>query len=415
MTDIIRPDKIISGENVKTFIDKLNKSETLIITLGIIILLLIVLFGWIFDRLGLKEKACTKLDIYYPNLTNVSYFNNENNIKVSAKSIFGIDNSNSTLINYHVKSAYNCCCGDGYKNNFVALCALEKCISNGCRFLDFEIYSYNNEPIVASSTANSNYIKETYNALLLSEVLTTISESAFDGVKTTCANDPLILNFRVMSTNISMLEKMGDLFEEYFDRSINSNFTLLKTYKDAAVLSIHMSRLFRKIIIICDFNPEPNIIINPKLAKLENYINMKGKSLYCNTFRYNDIVAKNGNPQFIEDTKQKFTIILPNLDNSIKNFDSINSFVNGCQAICMKHQTLDSNLIGYNYQFEVKGYSWMLKELILINVAPRGLAPRIGASLGSYSSQSIIGRITSRFAPPTPADDATGVQEGHEY
>lgn len=50
-------EKIINGENVKTFIDKLNKSETLIITLGIIILLLIVLVGWIFDRLGLKEKS----------------------------------------------------------------------------------------------------------------------------------------------------------------------------------------------------------------------------------------------------------------------------------------------------------------------------------------------------------------------
>ena len=42
------------------------------------------------------------------------------------------------LINYHVKSAYNCCCGDGYKNNFVAICALEKCIAIGCRFLDFD-------------------------------------------------------------------------------------------------------------------------------------------------------------------------------------------------------------------------------------------------------------------------------------
>ena len=302
------------------------------------------------------------------------------------------------MINYHVKSAYNCCCGDGYKNNFVALCALEKCIGNGCRFLDFEIYSYNNDPIVASSTANSNYIKETYNALLLSEVLTTITENAFDGVKTICANDPLILNFRVMSTNITMLEKMGDLFEEYFDRSINSNFSLLATYKDASVLSIKMKDLYRKIIIICDFNPEPNIIINPKLAKLQNYINLKGKSLYCNTFRYNDIVAKNGNSQFIEDTKKKFTIVLPNLDNSIKNFDSVSSFINGCQAICMKHQNLDSNLIGYNDQFEIDGiFSWILKDLMLINVAPASLATPSGVGLNSYSTASITGRLTGRF------------------
>ena len=380
-----------------TFIDKLNKSENLIITLGVIILLLLVLVGWIFDRLGLKEKSCTKLEIYYPKLTNQSFFNNGNNMKSSASSIF--DNSNNTLINYNVKSAYNCCCGDGYKNNFVAICALEKCIGNGCRFLDFEIYSYNNDPIIASSTANSNYIKETYNALLLSEVLNTIIENAFDGEKTLCSNDPLILNFRVMSTNLTMLEKMGDLFEEYLDRSINSNFTLLQGYKDASVLSVKMTELYRKIIIICDFNPEPNIIINPKLIKLKNYINLKGKSLYCNTYRYNEITIKNGNAQFIEDTKKKFTIVLPNLDNSIKNYDSVICFVNGCQAICMKHQNLDSNLTGYNNEFTLAAnFSFKMKEARLLNVIPDSLEITSSVSLNNYSSQDITGRLNSQFS-----------------
>jgi hypothetical protein len=409
------------AQQIITLKNGITASETLVITLGVIILLLVILFSWIFDRLGLKEKACNKLDTYYPNPTNESYFNNDTYIKSSARAMFGTDNSNSTLINYHVKSAYNCCCGDGYKNNFVALCALEKCISNGCRFLDFEIYSYNNDPIVASSTANSNYIKETYNALLLSEVLTVITESAFDGNKTICANDPLILNFRVMSTNLSMLEKMGDLFEEYIDRSdrsVNSNFSLLANYKDAAVLSIKMAELYRKIIIICDFNPEPNIIINPKLVKLQKYINLKGKSLYCNTFRYNDIVAKNGTPQFIEHTKRKFTIVLPNLDNSIKNFDSVSSFINGCQAICMKHQNLDSNLIGYNDQFQLNGiFSWKMKELILINVAPTVLDTPTGVALNNSSISSITNSLIGRLTQGNQGgnESATGVQEGHEY
>ena len=34
---------------------------------------------------------------------------------------------------------------DGYKNNFVDLCALDTCIKFGARCLDFEIYSYNGE------------------------------------------------------------------------------------------------------------------------------------------------------------------------------------------------------------------------------------------------------------------------------
>ena len=377
-----------------TYFNSLHNSENVLITLGVIILLLLILFGWIFDRLGLKERSCTKLDIFYPKLTNQSYFNNGNILKSNARTSF--DNSNNMLINYNVKSAYNCCCGDGYKNNFVALCALEKCISNGCRFLDFEIYSYNNDPIIASSTANSNYIKETYNALLLTEVLTTITENAFDGQKTLCSNDPLILNFRIMSTNLTMLEKMGTIFEEYLDKSINSDFSLMLE-KDGNVLSAKMKDLYRKIIIICDFNPNPNIIINPKLLKLKNYINLKGNSLNCNTYRYNDITIKD-DIQIVEQTKQKFTIILPNLDNSIKNFDPVSCFVNGCQAICMKHQNLDSNLTGYNNEFTLAGnFSWKLKEARLLNIPSAPLAVNSQVDLNNYSLDDITSALSNYF------------------
>ena len=371
-----------------------NKSENVIITLGVIIMLLLILFGWIFDRLGLKERSCTKLDIFYPKLTNQSYFNNGNILKSNARTSF--DNSNNMLLNYNVKSAYNCCCGDGYKNNFVALCALEKCISNGCRFLDFEIYSYNNDPIIASSTANSNYIKETYNALLLTEVLTTITDNAFDGTKTLCSNDPLILNFRIMSTNLTMLEKMGTIFEEHLDRNNNSNFTLMPE-KDASVLSVKMKDLYRKIIIICDFNPTSNIILDPKLKKLKNYINLRGNSLNCNTYRYNDITIKDA-LQLVEHTKKKFTIVLPNLDNSIKNFDPVSCFVNGCQAICMKHQNLDSNLTGYNNEFTLAGnFSWKMKETRLLNIPPESLQITSQVGLNNYSAQNITSSLTNQF------------------
>ena len=379
---------------LKTFMAYVTNSDSLIITLVVIILVLLVLFGWIFDRLGLKERSCTKLDIFYPKLTNQSYFNNGNIMKSDARTSF--DNSNNMLLNYNVKSAYNCCCGDGYKNNFVALCALEKCISNGCRFLDFEIYSYNNDPIVASSTANSNYIKETYNALLLTEVLTTITDNAFDGTKTLSSNDPLILNFRIMSTNLTMLENMGTIFEEYLDKSINSDFTLMLE-KDASVLSVKMKDLYRKMIIICDFNPNPNIILNPKLLKLKNYTNLRGNSLSCNTYRYNDIIIKDAS-QLIEHTKKKFTIVLPNLDNSIKNFDPVSCFVNGCQAICMKHQNLDSNLNGYNNEFTLAGnFSWKMKETRLLNIPPESLQITSQVGLNNYSPQNITSSLTNQF------------------
>uniref|UniRef100_A0A6C0KNI0 PI-PLC Y-box domain-containing protein n=1 Tax=viral metagenome TaxID=1070528 RepID=A0A6C0KNI0_9ZZZZ len=358
----------------------ISRGQYFYITLSIVIFIVLLLFSWVANRLSLKTRSCNKLNIYWPTLTNTTYFNspttntsgattNTSGATVKTGSGFGIDSSHNKLINYHVKSAYNCCCGDGYKNNFVALCALEKCIANGCRFLDFEIYSYNNEPIIAASTANSNYIKETYNSLSLEEVLITIKEKAFNLTYTNCANDPLILNFRVMSTNLAMLKKMGDLIEKHL-ADADGVFTL-ETRKGPNLIFMEMSELYRKVIIICEFNPLPSIIdTNADLSKLKDYINLKAKGLFCNTFRYNQIASKKGSLSFIESTKTKYTIVLPNLDNSIINFDPALSFDTGCQAICMKHQNMDNSLLGYNALFKTKqNYCWFKKSRIeLLNI-----------------------------------------------
>jgi hypothetical protein len=371
-------------DQLKQLVEKSGITGITIITSVIIIMLLLTLFIWIFHKIGLKDETCNKFSTNSTSASNVSYFQNNTTIKSDAIPYF--DNSYSILINYFVKSSYNSCCGGEYKNNFVSICALEKCIKDGCRFLDFEIYSYNNIPIVASSTANNNYIKETYNALLLDEVLKTINDLAFTPVidnknkGTACHNDPLILNFRVMSTNITMLQEMGKLFEKYIP--LTGNKFLFN--KDDAVLNMKMKDLFQKVIIICDFNPNSNILLNDKLTILKNYVNLKGKGTKCNTFRYNNTTT-------IDDTQRRFTIVLPNLDNSTQNFNSISSFTTGCQAICMKHQTdenSDSNLKFYNAKFnsnygDKNNFSWILKETHLINVAPPSFDTPEGITLGA--------------------------------
>jgi hypothetical protein len=365
----------MSSPSTSLKMPNISSGQYFYITLSIIIFIVLLLFSWVANRLSLKTRSCNKLNIYWPSLTNTTYFLNPTTQTTGAivkqNSGFGIDTSNNKLINYHVKSAYNCCCGDGYKNNFVALCALEKCIANGCRFLDFEIYSYNNVPIVAASTANSNYIKETYNSLLLEEVLLTIKEKAFNLTSTNCANDPLILNFRVMSTNLVMLKKMGDIIESYLGDA--DGVFAIETRKEETLLFAQMEELYRKVIIICEFNPLPSIIdTNADLSKLKDYVNLKAKGLNCNTFRYNQIASKKGSVSFIESTKTKYTIVLPNLDNSIINFDPGFSFDTGCHAICMKHQNIDNNLLGYNALFKAKqNYSWFKKsrtELLNIDI-----------------------------------------------
>lgn len=353
----------------------------LYITIFIITIILLVLFGWIYDRLALEGRTCNKLDKYYKSNIGISYFVNANTVVASSATsttLSKFDISNSILKNYYVKSAYNCCCGDGYKNNFVNLCALEKSISNGCRFLDFEIYSYNNKPIIASSTANSNFIKETYNSLSLDEVLTTITSRAFDAIHTNCNRDPLILNFRIMSTNLIMLEEIGNLFEQHLDlaRSGEDTFRLMKQHNstNGTILNVRMTDLYKTIIIICDFYPSNTIIDkNNELSKLKTYISLKGKSEYCKTYRYSEIAGKS--TQFIDETKRSFVIVLPNLNNSVNNDEFVTAYSYGCNAIAMKYQTKDANLEQYIEQFTTAGnYSWNLKPNHLIANVPTSFA-----------------------------------------
>jgi hypothetical protein len=374
------------------------------ITMAIIIIILLVLFGWIYDRLDLEQRSCAKLEKYYTKSIGRSYFTGLNTVVVSVPSTKNsvFDASDSILQNYYVKSAYNCCCGDGYKNNFVNLCALEKSIKNGCRFLDFEIYSYNNEPIIASSTANNNYIKETYNSLRLDEVLSTITSKAFNAINTNCYRDPLILNFRIMSTNLTMLEKIGILFEQYLEPSSGGNdtFKLIKqhNYTTGTITKVKMLDLYKTIIIICDFYPSNNILeTNVQLSKLKQYINLKGKGEYCKTYRYNEIIGKKN--RFIDETKRSFTIVLPTLNNLVNNDEFASSYGYGCNAIAMKYQTLDPNLIQYNKQFENAGnYSWILKPNHLITNVPTRFAiiPFTSHAIDSNVTQSISDVLSGR-------------------
>ena len=158
-----------------------------------------------------------------------------------------------------------------------------------------------------------------------------------------------------MSTNVTMLKTMGDLIEKYLNNSDGA--FALEMRKEQSLLFTQMTEFYKKVIIICEFNPLPSIIdTNSELSSLRNNINLKAKGLNCNTFRYNQIASKKGSESFIDSTKTKYTIVLPNLDT-------------GCQAICMKHQNIDNNLLGYNALYKAKqNYSWFKKSFGLLNI-----------------------------------------------
>jgi hypothetical protein len=85
-------------------------------------------------------------------------------------------------MDYYIKTAYNACSGGAYRNSYVDISHLKTVIKQGVRCLDFEIYSIDNQPVVATSTSNDFFVKETFNYVPFggeNGVMDTINNHAF--------------------------------------------------------------------------------------------------------------------------------------------------------------------------------------------------------------------------------------------
>ena len=353
-------------------ITNLNNDSYLIITFIIIFTMLFALALWVFNTLSLKDKACRNLESVYKNTKyKSSTFMNMGgeDVKSSASKSSGTlnffdDPYISLLRNYYVKTSYNCCCGDGYKNNFVNICALENSIDLGARCLDFEIYSYNSEPIVAASTANNNSIKETYNYLLLSDVFDILNKKCFNADEVGSPYEPMFLHFRIMSENSVIYDKIGEYINDRLNLNKNYLLDTKYNYKNSSSSNITLKKIsdpdiMGKFIIIVN-TLYGSMLDNSKLA---NYVNFKSGSNNFKLLRYENIIAQGSNNELvINDSHISLIMVLPNSTSDTNNFDPLMCFNNGCQFVGMKFQNLDTNLLGYLKMFKnAGGYPFVLK------------------------------------------------------
>ena len=363
------------SSTVTSTLDLTGDKSIFYFTLALVIVAFIIflVMSWLFYTLNKKDAACKKLNTIYlensKHKTN-SFFRAGNTIKGEAKQANNptnfFDNEYKSLVkNYYVKTAYNACCGDGYKNNFVNKCALEKCIELGARCLDFEIYSYNGEPIVAASTANNNSIKETYNYINLTDVFDILREYSFDETKTSAGNDPMFLHFRIMSENKIIYDKFGDYIKNYLikDRSNivdYEKYNYKNTTNDDILLQHIGSSIFNKKFIIMVNTLHVPILDNSKLSK---YVHIRSGSKVLRLYRYEQVIAAGkNNPLMIDESHRSLIMVLPNIDNTLTNYDPLLPFNNGCQFVGMKFQNIDNNLVGYYKMFKDSGgFSFVLK------------------------------------------------------
>lgn len=311
-----------------------------------IILILIVIFILIyyFYMRNLLSRECTFMDNIYGSVDGYIKSLNEND-----------PNCQNTLKDYYVKTAYNCCSGGSYKNDYVSTCVLKDLLKQGIRGLDFEIYSINDVPVVATSTEDSFYIKETYNYVGFDEIMNIIINYAFANGTAPNSKDPILFHLRIRSNNQSMYTNLAKIFKQYDSYFLGPEYSFENNGNNIGDKKI--MELSNKIIVIVDK-------INN--AFMENtdfyeYVNLTSNSMFMRALRYYDI--KN-TPDLVElqnYNKKNMSIAMPDKGSNPENMSAIVCREAGCQMIAMRYQTVDTNLQENIMFFDNAGYAFVLK------------------------------------------------------
>lgn len=264
------------------------------------------------------------------------------------------------LRDYYIKTAYNCFNPNNFKNDSVSIDAAKYVISRGCRCLDFEVYSVNNEPVIASSSVKSFNYKETYNHIPMSEALEVIGTYAFSNSKCPNPQDPLIIHIRFMSENITMYDNLAKVFENskpITPRLLGPRHGRENHRRDLG--DMKLSDFAGKVIIAVD---STNTTF--RSTKFVEFVNMSSNTMFLAKKTFYEVRNIGDTTAFKEANKKYMCIVLPVRSGKPVNDTPVPAMDSwGCQmvAMCFQESARDDKLKMYEDKFNSIGYAFMLK------------------------------------------------------
>jgi len=339
-----------ANQNIQSVANNIMKSltelkeSTAVLLIGIVtmMIILIALLNYFYYSRK-KGNNCKSMDNIYGTLNG---------------KIRSIDNSeqfNYTFKDYYIKTAYNCCSGGNYKNDYVDLCVLKDVLKQGTRGLDFEIFSIDDKPVVATSTSDSYYVKETFNYINFSDIMNVIRDYAFSTSTAPNAQDPIVLHLRIKSTNQQMYKNFAKLLEKYDSILLSKDYD--SEYYGRNFGNVELKKLKGKVIIIVD-RTNISFLECPEFYK---FVNMTSNSMFMRALHYYDIKYTPDMNELIEYNKQNMTIGMPDKGSNPDNPSATIMRESGVQLLAMRYQNVDTNVEENDVFFDNNGYAFVLK------------------------------------------------------
>lgn len=322
------------------FMDEEDFAAYMILALILVILIIVIIYLLYIFRL--EKSECSFMDKLYGSNSSYIHSINESNEEFKYK-----------LFDYYIKTAYNACSGGGYKNDFVDICTLKSVLKEGVRGLDFEIYSIDDEPVVATSTQDSYYIKETYNYVRFADVMNTINNNAFGGGAPN-PDDPIIIHLRFKSNNQKMYSNMATIFESC-DRRLGKDYSYENSGKNVG--GTPLLDLRNKIVLIVD-KSNNSFLEN---ADFLEFVNMTSNSVFARAMHYDNLKNTPDINELQEFNKRSISIILPDKGVTPTNPSGIFAREAGCQMVAMRYQYVDGFLEENKKFFDEQQSAFRLK------------------------------------------------------
>lgn len=300
--------------------NSINLKKAQLVQLGVFLigtLMILLLFIWSYSKLTLSRSNCSNIEKNKLDASELKPYNYN-------KTQEAVDNVDKTygdyrLRDFYVKTAYNCCASGSFSHDFVNECAIENCIQLGARCLDFEVYSFDDNPIISVSTDKNFGVKETYNYLEFDRIMAKIRDMAFTSGKNSAGNistDPLILHFRIKTEHKNILDSMADsLNKNFYDRLLSRRYSYQYNGKDLG--NVEMKYLKSKVIIIVN-NVGP---LNIEETKLYEYVNIVSGGENMRLMRYKEVTLSGVLDEIRDYNKGNMSICIPDLNASPENMD----------------------------------------------------------------------------------------------
>jgi len=334
-------------ENVATKIlssvSQLKDSTTVVLYTVITIMIILISILAYFYYTGKRSKNCKTMDAIYGGLNG------------KIRSIDDSEQFNYTLKDYYIKTAYNCCSGGNYKNDYVGLCVMKDLLKQGVRGLDFEIFSIDNQPVIATSTSDNYYVKETFNYINFVDAMNVIRDYAFSTSTAPNSTDPIIIHLRIKSTNQQMYKNFAELLGHYDNILLNMNYDSEHYGKNFG--DVKIKELSKKVIIIVD-RSNTAFLECPEFYK---FVNITSNSVFMRALHYYDIKYTPDMNELIDFNKQNMTIGMPDKGANPENPSSIVMREMGVQFLAMRYQSIDTNIEENDIFFDNNGYAFVLK------------------------------------------------------